>query len=127
MKGFQVYKQLYLPDHPRADYTGMVGEHIIIAEETIGRKLKEGEVIHHCDFDRLNNARHNLIVMTRLQHQQLPAFQARFIIEQGLYVEFVQWWIECRNRDNTEHKIKSQIVKVENEKRRIQGKIAKGQ
>lgn len=56
------YTRLYLPKHPKADSTGQVYEHIIKAEEYIGRPLKKGEVVHHEDRVRYNNSKNNLYV-----------------------------------------------------------------
>lgn len=36
--------------------------HRIIAEQTLGRKLKPGEVVHHLDEDKTNNSPENLVV-----------------------------------------------------------------
>jgi len=33
-----------------------------VAEQKIGRSLKAGEVVHHCDEDKLNNSPDNLEV-----------------------------------------------------------------
>lgn len=44
------------------------GLHRVIAEEAIGRKLKDGEVVHHIDGDRSNNDPSNLEVMTHREH-----------------------------------------------------------
>ena len=39
-----------------------VYEHILVAEEKIGRPISKSEPIHHIDFDRLNNDPNNLHV-----------------------------------------------------------------
>lgn len=57
------YIELYLPNHHRAKTNGYVDEHIVIAEQKIGRKLLPNEVVHHIDKNRLNNNPNNLIVM----------------------------------------------------------------
>lgn len=41
---------------------GKVHEHRVVAEQVLGRKLLRGEVVHHEDLDRTNNAPFNLIV-----------------------------------------------------------------
>lgn len=56
------YETLYMPDHPRAMNNGMIYEHILKAEEKIGRPLKEEEVVHHKDKCRNNNSLDNLII-----------------------------------------------------------------
>lgn len=51
-----------MPDHHRADSTGCVYEHVIVAERKLGRKLKDCEVVHHIDFNRSNNSPENLMI-----------------------------------------------------------------
>lgn len=48
-------------------------EHVIVAEEMIGRPLKKGEVVHHINGLKQDNRRCNLLVCTRSYHQQLHA------------------------------------------------------
>ena len=45
-------------------YTKQFGrhEHRIVAEQILGRALRPGEVVHHLDGDKRNNAPENLIV-----------------------------------------------------------------
>lgn len=53
---------IYAPKHHRAASDGMVYEHILVAEEMLGRLLKDKEVVHHIDENRDNNSYENLIV-----------------------------------------------------------------
>lgn len=41
-------------------YTGILLAHRVVMEESIGRSLVDGEVVHHIDGDKSNNARGNL-------------------------------------------------------------------
>jgi hypothetical protein len=50
----------------RRDY-----EHRLVAEEAIGRPLEKGEVVHHIDGNRANNAPENLLVMPVSEHDKL--------------------------------------------------------
>jgi len=62
------YFAIRIPSHPRSHTNGYVYEHILIAEKKIGRKLKQGEVVHHIDGNRLNNDPNNLLVMMLGEH-----------------------------------------------------------
>lgn len=48
--------------HARANVDGYVYQHILAAEQMLGRKLKPEEVVHHKDHDRRNNKTENLMV-----------------------------------------------------------------
>lgn len=56
------YPMLYLPNHHRAKGNGYVFEHIAIAEQELGRELRDNEVVHHIDGDKTNNHPSNLEV-----------------------------------------------------------------
>lgn len=56
------YPALYMPSHPRAYASGMVYEHILKAEEKLGRNLLPEEVVHHIDHNRINNSYENLLI-----------------------------------------------------------------
>lgn len=85
MKAYKDYKRINISwEHPRAHNTGKgykyVFEHILIAEKVLGRYLKDGEVVHHLDGNRTNNANNNLVITDykthQLYHKRLRAFQA---------------------------------------------------
>lgn len=56
------YVMVYKPNHHRAKGNGYVAEHILKAEEMLGRELRELEEVHHEDEDRTNNSFDNLYV-----------------------------------------------------------------
>ena len=72
------YRLVFLPDHPRAmkndNWNGYVYEHIAVAEDMLGRSLRDDEVIHHLDLNRSNNRKENLLVLERGQHAKLHAW-----------------------------------------------------
>lgn len=79
------YTVIYKPDHPKAmsskNWKGYIYEHIVIAEEDIGRYLFENEEVHHLDLDRSNNNPSNLIVLYRRAHKKLHKW-----IENGAFI-----------------------------------------
>jgi hypothetical protein len=63
------YGLILMPDHPRADKTGYVFEHIVTMEKMLGRPLVSGEVVHHCDGNPANNGPFNLrLFSSRSEH-----------------------------------------------------------
>lgn len=64
---------VYAPWHPRAYSTGYLREYVLIAEEMIGRYLRDDEVVHHKDGDNRNNDPANLQVMTAAEHTRMHA------------------------------------------------------
>lgn len=46
-------------------------EHILIAEEILGRSLKKGEMVHHINGDKADNRNRNLLICDRSYHQWL--------------------------------------------------------
>lgn len=48
-------------------------KHHIIAEEVLGRKLKDMEMVHHVDGNPKNNNRDNLVICSRPYHNFLHA------------------------------------------------------
>lgn len=51
-----------------------VYEHHVVAEEMLGRSLKDFEVVHHLDGNKKNNSPDNLLVLERDQHTKLHAW-----------------------------------------------------
>lgn len=45
-------------------------EHRIVAEQMLGRPLVRGEIVHHRDGNKHNNAPENLEVMTQAEHMR---------------------------------------------------------
>lgn len=63
------YPAYWIPNHHLAGKTCIVYEHMLVAEELLGRELKIGEEVHHKDKDRYNNSFDNLMVFkTKADH-----------------------------------------------------------
>ncbi len=65
---------IYKPDHPRANGKYVL-EHILIAEQMLGRPLEyhghnhpDNEVVHHINMDGLDNRPENLFVVHKKEH-----------------------------------------------------------
>lgn len=46
-------------------------EHRVVMEQMLGRPLRSGEIVHHKDGNKRNNAPGNLEVMTQSEHAKL--------------------------------------------------------
>lgn len=78
------YVLVKAPGHHLADSRGYAYEHRIVAEQKIGRHLREGEQVHHIDHDKTNNAPENLeVVPSRAHHARLHRTSSRRLREPG--------------------------------------------
>ena len=104
----QGYIRLAQPDHPLADKTGGVAEHVAVAYEKYGHAAPDGHVVHHVNMRSGDNRPENLVyVPKRLHHllhrqfeQVVPILMERgiltFDLEHGYYVtgtepKVLQW------------------------------------
>jgi len=62
------YTRTYAPDHPWPRRGGYVHEHVRVMELSIGRRIRPGEVVHHKNHDRNDNALGNLELMAAGEH-----------------------------------------------------------
>lgn len=65
------YKYIYSPNHPNCTKLGYVAEHRLIAEEKIGRFLQNDEVVHHINFNKTDNRKENLMILSASKHSKL--------------------------------------------------------
>ena len=116
------YIVIYKPEHPRAFGNGCVYEHVLVAEEMLGRHLKEEECVHHIDLNRQNNDKSNLIIFTtNSDHISYHAGGEKILQEDGTYkTEFDEniWYRyinQCKNEGNKE----SVVVKTRHQKKKL--------
>lgn len=62
------YRLLLKPDHPNAQKSGYVLEHVFVMSEILGRPLGRGEVVHHKNEIRSDNRPKNLQLMSLSEH-----------------------------------------------------------
>jgi len=70
------YVLIYKPDHHRANRHRYVWEHILVWEETSGRLLPDGWIVHHINGCKNDNRPQNLMAMPRKSHHYALLLQA---------------------------------------------------
>ena len=65
------YVLVLKPEHPRTVAHLYVYEHILVAEQKIGRYLRPNEVVHHLNGIKDDNRPENLEIMDNVQHTHL--------------------------------------------------------
>lgn len=63
------YLMVHAPENGRPNE--YVGQHILIAEKRLGRKLERGEHVHHLNGEKQDNRPSNLVVLNRSEHRAL--------------------------------------------------------
>ena len=86
-----LYPSVYMPTHPRAiASSGCVYVHILVAEEMLGRSLKEEECVHHIDENKWNFYKDNLMVFASRKdhvryHLAKKSDEYILVCEHGVY------------------------------------------
>lgn len=65
------YRMVRKQDHHRADERGYVLEHILVAEEKLGRPIGTDEAVHHVNGVKDDNRPENLEVMDFAEHSRM--------------------------------------------------------
>ena len=65
------YNYAVVPDHPNSTKNNYVLEHRIVAENNLGRQLKNNEVVHHINNNKKDNRWENLEVLKHDEHSRL--------------------------------------------------------
>ena len=65
------YRKIYKPNHHRANSSGYVSEHVVVAEKKYGRPIDGSkEHIHHKNGNKLDNRKGNLKKMSPDKHRE---------------------------------------------------------
>lgn len=92
------YEYIIDKNHHCSGTVGQVYVHMIEAEKMLGRDLLEGEVVHHKDRNRTNNAHNNLIVFATLSdHTRFHQLGCN----EGLLVQLENGSYSCNRSQNT--------------------------
>ena len=67
------YKYAVVKNHPKRTRNRYVLLHRIIMENYLKRVLENNEVVHHIDYNKLNNKLSNLELMLSIEHTKLHA------------------------------------------------------
>jgi len=65
------YKQIRIPEHPRANEGGYIFEHIVVWEKANGKLLSTDYVVHHLNGIKDDNRAENLVALKRNEHAQI--------------------------------------------------------
>lgn len=85
------YLMVKKPEHPRANNLGYVFLHILVAEEKIGRPLKDEETVHHINCKRMDNQPENLLILpSGGEHQRLHSREDQRRDALGRFAAFLE-------------------------------------
>ncbi len=71
------YRFVKVPDHPCASQQGYIPEHRQVVEAAIGRYVKDGEHVHHINFQKMDNRIENLSVLPRKEHGRIHNYMGK--------------------------------------------------
>lgn len=79
-----------MPNHPGANKQGYVYEHRLVMEKRLGRYLSPKEVVHHINFNPVDNRDENLLLFESLSkhlqfHRRVYAELRGILAPLGLY------------------------------------------
>lgn len=85
------YLTIKLPEHPKANISGVIMYHNYVMEKHIGKHIPDGYIVHHIDDNKRNNEINNLVLVTPSVHGKIHSSQK----EKGL-----RKWHEDRGINN---------------------------
>ena len=112
--GDKHYDRVVMPTHPRAATDKTVPIHIVTAEYTLGRHLKDGEIVHHKDKDRHNNKPSNLMVLdSTLSHYRIHHGAKAIKLSDGSYTAYVDPNVKVKEYINCSYTYSKKLYKCE--------------
>jgi hypothetical protein len=95
------YTLLYLPDHPNAQQSGFVLEHIVVVAQALGKPMPASAVVHHINGNRRDNRPENLVACEGHQYHSLLHARARALEQSGdpglRYCRYCKRWDRPEN------------------------------
>ena len=115
---FYGYRLIRVLDHPFKNSDDMVFEHRLVAEQHLldenNSIVIDGQLylnpeydVHHIDFNRLNNAPDNLLVLTKSEHMK---WHAEMRCNESVFLDYCQYYnldpdeIMCRIKNSPKYK-----------------------
>ena len=122
------YLAKYVPNHPRATKEGCVYEHVLVAEESLGRYLKDGEIVHHIDENKYNNSSENLMVFkTNSDHISFHKGLKNIKLDEDVYISLnkIEEYIICPscNKNKMHHTAKMCLKCANNNRKELLNNI----
>ena len=65
------YAAIWMPDHPNAQKSGYVYEHVLVVSRALGRPLRGTEQVHHVNEDKKDNSPGNLVLCPDMLYHRL--------------------------------------------------------
>lgn len=77
------------------------GEHVLVAEKALGKKLPKGAIVHHVDENKGNNRNENLVICPSGAYHSLLHQRSKALNESG-NANWRKCWV-CKNYDSPEN------------------------
>lgn len=65
------YVAVWRPEHPRQNAGGYALEHILVWEQSHGKSLPEGFIVHHLNGNKSDNRKENLVAIKKKDHDTM--------------------------------------------------------